>query len=130
MAEYIKREAAVKAVEKYGLTNGVAWGRHTGLAICIASEIADIPAADVAPVVHGRWINGRCSNCGVDIPTDDAHDAIFEEVSRVTVGCRQVGEERDYMHRQWSNAEQRANYAEAHPGKNLWAWVKRKLGCA
>lgn len=56
MAEYIKREAAVKVVEKYGLTNGVAWGRHTGLAICIASEIWDIPAADVAPVVHARWI--------------------------------------------------------------------------
>lgn len=68
MDEYIKREAAVKAVEKYGLTNGVAWGRHTGLAICIASEIADIPAADVAPVVHARWIDdGRgiiiCPEC-------------------------------------------------------------------
>lgn len=25
------------------------------------------------------------------------------------------------------NAEQRANYAEAHPGRNLWAWVKRNL---
>lgn len=48
------------------------------------------------------------------------------EVSRVTVGCRQVEEERDYMHQQWSNAEQRANYAEAHPWRNLWAWVKRK----
>lgn len=56
MAGYIKREAAVKAVEKYGLTNGVVWGRHTGLAICIASEIADIPAADVVPVV-------RCKDC-------------------------------------------------------------------
>lgn len=56
MAEYIKREAAVKAVEKYGLTNGVVWGRHTGLAICIASEIADIPTADVVPVV-------RCMDC-------------------------------------------------------------------
>lgn len=49
------------------------------------------------------------------------------EVSRVTVGCRQVEEERDYMHQQWSNAEQRANYAEGHPWKNLWAWVKRKV---
>ena len=48
------------------------------------------------------------------------------EVSRVTVGCRQVEEERDYMHQQWSNAEQRANYAEAHPWRNLWAWFKRK----
>lgn len=25
------------------------------------------------------------------------------------------------------NAEQRANYAEAHPWRNLWAWFKRKL---
>ena len=23
----------------------------------------------------------------------------------------------------------RADYAEAHPWRNLWAWVKRKLGC-
>ena len=27
------------------------------------------------------------------------------------------------------NAEQRANYAESHPWRNLWAWVKRKMGC-
>lgn len=26
------------------------------------------------------------------------------------------------------NAEQRANYAESHPWRNLWAWVKRKIG--
>ena len=48
------------------------------------------------------------------------------EVSRVTFGCRQVEEERDCMHQQWSNAEQRANYAEAHPWRNLWACVKRE----
>lgn len=46
------------------------------------------------------------------------------EVSRLTVGCRQVEEERDYMHQQWSNAEQRADYAEVHPWRNLWVWVK------
>lgn len=28
------------------------------------------------------------------------------------------------------NAEQRANYAEAHPWRNLWTWIKRKIGCA
>lgn len=26
------------------------------------------------------------------------------------------------------NDEQRANYAESHPWRNLWAWIKRKLG--
>ena len=73
MAEYIEREAAVKIAEKYGLANGSALGRHTGLADCIASEIADIPAADVDPVVHGRWIHypdcgvTKCSHCGWSI---------------------------------------------------------------
>ena len=52
------------------------------------------------------------------------------EVSRMTAGCRQVEEERDFMHQQWSNTEQRANYAEAHPWRNLWAWVKRKIKMA
>lgn len=28
------------------------------------------------------------------------------------------------------NAEQRADYAETHPWRNLWAWVKRKLKMA
>lgn len=30
------------------------------------------------------------------------------------------------MHNRRYNAEQRANYAEAHPWRNLWVWVKRK----
>ena len=56
MATYIPKETALKVVEKYGTTNGFALGRHTGLAICIASEIAEIPAADVTLVT-------RCKNC-------------------------------------------------------------------
>ena len=54
--EYIKRTDAVKIAEKYGLANGSVLGRHTGLADCIASEISELPAADVAPVV-------RCKDC-------------------------------------------------------------------
>lgn len=87
MAEYIKREAAVKVADKYGLANGSVLGRHTGLADCIASEIANIPAADVVPVMHGTWVDGKCSNCGVDIPTDDAHDAIFENECHFCYYC-------------------------------------------
>ena len=56
MATYIPKATALKVVGKYGTTNGFALGRRTGLAICIASEIAEIPAADVAPVV-------RCKDC-------------------------------------------------------------------
>lgn len=49
MAEYIERE---KAYEKCGWYNTV-----NGKSICAArkDELAAIPAADVAPVRHGRW---------------------------------------------------------------------------
>lgn len=57
MAEYIERAALLKKLITCG-------------AICEFGEclIKRFPAADVAPVVHGRWINaGRgikaCSNC-------------------------------------------------------------------
>jgi chromosome segregation ATPase len=33
----------------------------------------------------------------------------------------------DVMRDKRYNAEQRANYAESHPWRNLWAWIKRKL---
>ena len=32
------------------------------------------------------------------------------------------------LHDDLLNARERANYAEAHPWRNLWAWIKRKLG--
>ena len=60
MAEYIKREEALMKLMQDG---------------CSAKNlqsISDMPAADVAPVRHGRWIgkpicgndNCRCSECG------------------------------------------------------------------
>lgn len=65
--EYIKRTDAVKIAEKYGLANGSVLGRHTGLADCIASEISELPASDVAEVVHARWervrSNWYCTGC-------------------------------------------------------------------
>lgn len=74
MSDYISREAAVKIASKYGLANGSALGRHTGLADCIAIEIEGLPAADVEPVRHGQWLRTdddwsslvtiQCSACG------------------------------------------------------------------
>lgn len=32
------------------------------------------------------------------------------------------------LHDDLLDARERANYAESHPWRNLWAWVKRKLG--
>ena len=53
MTDCIRRTDAVKIAEKYGLANGFVLGRHTGLADCIARDISELPAADVAEVVHG-----------------------------------------------------------------------------
>lgn len=55
MGDYVSRETAVKIAERYGLANGSVLGRHSGLADCIASEIAALPAADVEPVRHSYW---------------------------------------------------------------------------
>ena len=56
MTDCIRRTDAVKIAEKYGLANGSVVGRHTGLADCIARDISELPAADVAEVV-------RCKDC-------------------------------------------------------------------
>ena len=94
MTDYISREAAIayireqseecqKAFEELGGESGIYADAYNDL----AEDFYSIPAADVAPVVHGRWVDGKCSNCGVDIPTDDAHDAIFETECRFCYYC-------------------------------------------
>lgn len=66
MTDYIKRTDAVKIAEKYGLANGSVLGRHTGLADCIARDISELPAADVAEVVRCKDCKHRTEsgNCG------------------------------------------------------------------
>lgn len=64
MAEYIERRAAIEHLN--------VWCDGCGSAVeCILAE----PAADVVPVVHGRWNNMDgyktrkvCSECGWDVP--------------------------------------------------------------
>ena len=68
MAEYIEREAAYEKCGWYNTVNG------KSVYAVRKDELAAIPAADVAPVRHGRWIDkptGKygnwqswCSACG------------------------------------------------------------------
>ena len=63
MAEYIEREAVIDLITR----------RYENPEIC-TQEINSIPAADVAPVVHARWVvrfdgpykrrRCYCSHCG------------------------------------------------------------------
>ena len=70
MAEYIEKEAALKTLEE--LRNDFikrnALGSADGVEDSIA-EIENLPTADVAPVVHGKWLlpgrlgRSMCSVC-------------------------------------------------------------------
>ena len=61
MAEYIEREAAIRVV------NGQS--SFTMTRSSLIDSIGKLPAADVVPVVHGRWVEYQippiicCSNC-------------------------------------------------------------------
>lgn len=87
MGEYIEREAAVKAAEhawdEWNLAMAAADGareinlvyKRQELCKAVASVFNTAPAADVAPVVHGRKIEDgdigcfwMCSLCGECLP--------------------------------------------------------------
>jgi len=52
MAEYIEREAVIDLVNKGYLVSNTNYGSVTRI-------VRQIPAADVAPVRHGKWIIDR-----------------------------------------------------------------------
>ena len=75
MTEYIEREAISEEIRKYYYKNppNSSYGEGFDRGLDRAQRaILDAPAADVVPVVHGRWIgaplygndNCKCSECG------------------------------------------------------------------
>lgn len=80
MAEYIERAAAVTVCDKQYrecLRKSDFCGDTVAWNIC--ADIKAIPAADVAPVVHGRWAHlggdeWGCSACGFVITTEGSWD--------------------------------------------------------
>lgn len=71
MAEYIEREKVLsKAAPVAGCFSDM----------ISAYDVAMLPAADVAPVRHGRWEKQRgiysCSECGMTCPYDVQADVI------------------------------------------------------
>lgn len=76
MAEYVERDALLRKIKRYGLSDGSVLGKHSGAAEELILEVELFPSADVAPVRRGRWIedkntfpgfnlaNNLCSECG------------------------------------------------------------------
>ena len=84
MAEYIERKAVIELLEEKQRAicpagrcgRGYVYGRDRDEYDAIEADIdtvKEIPAADVAPVVHARWIGSEshekwwCSSCGKTI---------------------------------------------------------------
>lgn len=75
MAEYIEREAALALVQPDAPEDEKAAVTIATAKKLVRSIVRRTPAADVAPVVHGRWVHDgprfaggvdwwHCSNCG------------------------------------------------------------------
>ena len=64
MADYIERKTVLNALSVFN--DRVHGNEHFLNGIETAKEIVDKTlSADVAPVVHGKWVNDiQCSNCG------------------------------------------------------------------
>jgi hypothetical protein len=82
MAEYIEREAIMKFPMRKDRCDNECVNKYVIFGIeLVLGHIENLPAADVAPVVHGYWIEkksaaGRyfeCSNCGAH---ENKHTAI------------------------------------------------------
>lgn len=57
MDEYIKREAVLRAVQ--GQRSPCRSPAQNRMLDCLKADVIRISAADVAPVVHGRWGTAR-----------------------------------------------------------------------
>lgn len=64
MAEYIERESVEKFIMN-GLNNSDVYERFGHDAIKIIAEVHYMPAADVAPVRHGRWVEKEKYTFGI-----------------------------------------------------------------
>ncbi len=67
MGECIEREAVLRAV--HGQRSPCRSPAQNRMLDCLKAAVIRISAADVAPVVHGRWMKRRnggtlCSRCG------------------------------------------------------------------
>nr|WP_294371946.1 hypothetical protein [uncultured Ruminococcus sp.] len=83
MAEYIEREAVllhIKDLPTWWADAGGVYGRSTkypeGMFDCedVVNSIENAPSVEVAPVVHGRWIEDhdylKCPECGIMVKRD------------------------------------------------------------
>lgn len=114
LAEYANLKAAMQRknaalIEQISQMNGEAINK--------ANEIANLKAD--ADALRNKIAD-----------TEAALGRANEKVTRSAIENKQLWDERVKLANRAAVECQRANYAESHPWRNLWAWLKRKLKMA
>ena len=78
MTEYIEREALYEKAYWHGEHPNVDNPFPDGVDAIDIKDVDTIPAADVAPVRHGRWLHRKngiayCSECEIDTVEDETN---------------------------------------------------------
>lgn len=100
------------------------------------AEVQELRRVNAALTEQIDQMNGEAINKANEIANLKADaDALRNKLAdteaalgRANDECAFKQEALNVMRNRCYNAEQRANYAETHPWRNLWACVKRKLG--
>ena len=67
MADYIKRSVLIQKAEHEAESMSEPYkSTFPSLVDWLSAKI--VPIDDVAPLKHGEWVNGECSECGGDAP--------------------------------------------------------------
>lgn len=123
-----KMHSNAALTEQINQMNGEAIAREN----VIANLKADLDSAkntaqylnDQGQQYWRAWQESKREVADLKNKLDDAEVAL----RRANGECAFKQEALNVMRNRRYNAEQRANCAEAHPWRNLWAWVKRKIG--
>lgn len=112
---------------------------HIDMKNDLIADYANLKAAmqrkNAALVEQLDQMNGEAINRANEIANLKADaDALRNKLADTEAALRRVNDELTFkgaalnvMRDGRYNAEQRADYAEAHPWRNLWAWAKRKV---
>ena len=132
LAEYANLKAAmqrknVALTEQISQMNGEAVTREN----VIANLKADLDSAkntaqylnDQGQQYWRAWQASKREVADLKNKLNDTEAAL----GRANGECAFKQEVLNVMRNRRYNAEQRANYAEAHPWRTLWAWLKRKM---
>lgn len=86
MDKYIERKAIIEKLNEIGGCDATDdWGKGWDKAIDTAVKVVEkLPAADVAPMKHGRWshLGGDewcCSNCGHIVTTEGSWERPWQK---------------------------------------------------